>query len=294
MARKKERKIPRGKIRGALITSTLSITLLIFLLGIIGYLVLNAQRLSEHVKENICFSLILKDDAKTPDIMKFKKEVDKFDFVKSTELISREEAAESLQEELGEDFIDFLGYNPLSASVDVYLYADYTHPDSVAKMETRFLQYDKLISEVDYQKDLVQLVNENVRNISLVLLVFSALLLLISFTLINNTIRLMVYSKRFIIRTMQLVGATRGFIRRPFLAKGVFQGLISALLAICLLVLIMYFATQEFREVISLADLRVIIPLFLIVLGLGIIISYISTLFAVNKYLRIKPENLYY
>lgn len=292
--RPKERKLFKSKVRGSFITTILSMTLVLFLLGIVGYLVLNAQRLSEHVRENICFSVHLLDDAREPDVIAFKKNLDKLSFVRYTEYIPKEKAAENLVADLGEDFMDILDENPLWGSIDLYLMSDYANPDSVEVIENRIRQYENLVQDVSYQKDLLYAVNKNIRNISLVFLGFAVLLILISFALINNTIRLMVYSKRFLIRTMRLVGAAKPFIRGPFLWSGVWQGIISALFASAMLAVLINLLNQEFSDVISLSELTIIVPLFVIVLGLGIIISYISTLFSVNKYLRIKSENLYY
>src|SRR6056297_1571436 len=227
---KKEPAVTKRRLRSSYLTS-ISITLVLFMLGVLGLLILNAQRLSEYVKENIGFSIILKENVKEVDVILLQKTLDAAEYVKSTKYITKEQAAKELQEELGENFIDFLGYNPLLASIEVHLYADYANPDSIKIIEQDFQQYE-LIKEVFYQKSLVSLVNENIRKISFIILVFSGLLFLIAIALINNTIRLSVYSKRFIINTMQLVGATRGFIRRPFLFRSVWQGIVAALLAI--------------------------------------------------------------
>ncbi|HXK81562.1 MAG TPA: permease-like cell division protein FtsX [Bacteroidales bacterium] len=284
----------KSKLRGAYLTSVISISLVLLLLGIVGLLMLNAQVLSNYVKENICFSLFLRDNIKEADIRKFQKTLDTYDFIKSTEYISKEKAAEELKKDLGEDFTEFLGYNPLPESIDIYLIADYANPDSLVNIENRLLGFTDYVKEISYQKNLIHEINENIRNISIFLLIFSALLLLISFALINNTIRLMIYSKRFIIRTMQLVGATRRFIRTPFIKSGLIQGIISAIIAIGILTLIIYSADKQLHDIISLLDYKIVGILFLIVLSLGIIISLISTFFAVNKYLRIKNTNLYY
>ncbi|MGC9331698.1 MAG: cell division protein FtsX [Bacteroidales bacterium] len=290
----KEKKIFKGRIRGAMVTTVLSMTLVLFLLGIVGYLMLNAQMLSEHVRESINLNVKLKDEARNPEIIAFKKNLEKLSFVRYTEFISKDDAAERLKEDLGEDFIDILDCNPLWGSIDVYLEADYANPDSVQLIESRIMNYTNLVDEVTYQKDLLYAVNNNIKNISLVFLGFAVLLLLISFALINNTIRLMVYSKRFNIRTMQLVGASKSFIRRPFIIMGIVEGIISAIPACLILIGLINLMHQEFSDIISLSDIRIIIPLFILVLGLGIIISYISTFFSVNKYLRINPENLYF
>ncbi len=292
--KKKEKKIFKGRIRGAMITTVLSMTLVLFLLGIVGYLMLNAQMLSEHVRESINLNVKLKDEARNPDIIKFKKNLESLSFVRYAEFISKDDAAEKLKEDLGEDFIEILDYNPLWGSIDLYLESAYTNPDSVQMIEKRIMDYTHIVDEVTYQKDLLYAVNKNIKNISLVFLGFAVLLLLISFALINNTIRLMVYSKRFSIRTMQLVGASKSFIRRPFITTGVVEGIIAAILACLILIGLINLMHQEFSDIISLSDVRIVVPLFGIVLGLGIIISYLSTFFSVNKYLRINPENLYY
>lgn len=284
----------KGRIRGAYLTSLMSTSLVLLLLGIIGMLLLNAQMLSNYVKHNLLFSLIIHDNVREADVRLFQKTLDTKDYIRATQLISKEEAAESLQEELGEDFLETLGYNPLSATINVYLHADYTHPDSITNIKEEFLRHGDIVQEVSYQQNLVHLINENVRRISIILLGFSAALFIISFALLNNTIRLMVYSKRFIINTMKLVGATKGFIRRPFLYSGIIQGVIGALIAIVILGFIIHFTNQELKEIVGVIDHQTIGILFGIVLLLGILLSLISTFFAVNKYLRIKTSNVYY
>ena len=290
---KNETKITKSRLRSSYITSIISISLVLFMLGMLGLLVLNAKRLSDFVKENIGFSVILNENVKEVDIILIQKSLDATEYVKSTKYITKEEAAEDLQKDLGEDFIEFLGFNPLLASIEVKLYADYANPDSIKIVEKDFQQYEQ-IKEVFYQKSLVSLVNENIQKISLIILVFSGLLFLVAITLINSTIRLSVYSKRFIINTMQLVGANRGFIRRPFLYKSAGNGIIAALLAIGFLVGVLYLAQQEFKEIISFQDIEIIGSLFLAVLLIGIVINWISTFLAVSKYLKMKVDKLYY
>lgn len=290
---KKETAITKWRLRSSYFTSIISISLVLFMLGLLGMLVLNAQKLSEYVKENIGFSIILKENVKEVDVRLLQKNLDASVFVKSTKYITKEEAAEELQKELGEDFIEFLGFNPLLASIEIHLVSDYANTDSIRVIENKLQQYEQ-IKEVFYQKSLVDLVNENVKRISIIILGFSGLLFLIAIALINNTIRLSVYSKRFIINTMQLVGATRGFIRRPFLYKSAVHGILAALLAIALLVGVLYVAQKEFKEIISFQDVEIVGSLFLGVLVIGILINWISTFFAVSKYLRINTDKLYY
>lgn len=264
------------------------------MLGLVGLLLLSANKISVHVKENISFQLIIDDNAKDADITRLRKTLDASEYVRTTEFVSKEEAARLLKEDLGEDFISFLGYNPLLASINVYLKADYANPDSIAWIEKDLMAH-KQIKEVIYQKSMVDMVNENANKITLFILVFSALLMIIALGLINNTIRLSIYSKRFIIRTMQLVGATQGFIRRPFIWKGIRHGIFAAFIAIAMLIGILYLI-QRFMlpELVQLLDELLLLTLFGLVVLLGIIISWISTFFAVRKYLRLKTDELYY
>ncbi|MGM0496524.1 MAG: cell division protein FtsX [Bacteroidota bacterium] len=266
--------------------------MVLFLLGILGLLVLNAKRISDYVKENIGFSIILKEDVKEVDVIRLQKNLDASEYVKSTEYVTKEEAAEELQEELGEDFIEFLGYNPLLASIDVHLRADYANQSSIEQIKNDLQDYDQ-IKEVFYQKSLVQLVNQNIRKIGIIILIFSGFLFLIAIALINNTIRLSIYSKRFIINTMQLVGATKGFIRRPFIYKGMMQGVFASIVAMGLLTGAVYLMQKEFDEIITLKDIEILAILYGAVLVVGVFISWISTFFAVNRYLKIKVDKLY-
>ncbi|MBO7572586.1 MAG: permease-like cell division protein FtsX [Bacteroidales bacterium] len=284
----------KSKIRGAYLTSVVSISLVLLLLGIVGLLVLNAKQMSDYVKENLCFSLIISNDAAEPDIKQFQKTLDTHDFIKATEYITKEDAAKQLQEELGEDFIETLGYNPLSPTINVYLNSDYASPDSIAKLEGFFLSKSDIVNEVSYQQNLVNLINDNIRKVSIILLALSALFFLISFALLNNTIRLQIYSKRFIINTMKLVGAKKNFIRRPFIASGALQGLISSLIAIALLYAIICFANAQLGDLIGTIDPWVIALLFVAVAVIGILLCVFATLLSINKYLRLKTINLYY
>ncbi len=289
---KSNEKIALRKLRSSYLTSIVSISLVLFMVGLVGLLVLTSGQLSNYVKENINVSVILKDNVKDIDVKHLQKTLDASDYVKSTKFISKEEAAKSFEKELGEDFTNFLGYNPLLSSIDVKLKADYANIDSLKIIEARLLKNPE-VKEVFYQKSLIHLVNKNVKKVSLIFLVFSALLFLISLTLINNTIRLSVYSKRLIINTMQLVGATHNFIRKPFLLKSIILGLASSIFAIALLSIVIYYFQREAYQIISFNNVNIIGALFLIVIIIGILISLISTYFSVNKYLRMKAQNLY-
>ncbi len=289
---KKADAITTRRLRTSYITSVISISLVLFMLGLLGLILLHAKKISDHVKENIGLTVFMNDNAKEPDIFQFQKNVNQLEYVKSTEYISKETAAIELKQDLGEDFLNFLGYNPLHPSIEVYLKADYANNDSIPFIEKKLLQ-NKDVKEVVYLKSLIKQVNENVKKISLVLLIFSFILLLIAIALINNTIRLSVFAKRFLIRSMLLVGATETFIRRPFIIKGIIQGIYGAIFSIILLSGLIYLAKQKIPEIINLNDYNLYLYVFAIVTLLGIIISWISNYFAVRKYLRMKTDFLY-
>ena len=231
-----QEKHTRRKLRNSSASTVISISLVIFMLGIFGLVLINTQRLTNYVKENIGFTVMLNEDVKEIDVLQLQKTLDASEWVKSTQYVSREEAASILQQDLGEDFISFLGFNPLSSSIDINLNATHTTSNRISSIE-RELKEHALIKDIVFQKDLVEAINQNVQKISLLLFGFCALLFIIAIALINNTIRLSVYSKRFLIRTMKLVGATHGFIRKPFLYNGLTQGMFGALISILLLMI---------------------------------------------------------
>ena len=212
------------------VTSSISTTLVLLLLGLVVFFVLGAHNLSVYVKENINFSILISDDMKESDILKLQKKLDKEPFVKETEYISKKQALREQTEAMGTDPQEFLGYNPFTASIEIKLHSDYANSDSIAKIEKK-IKRNTNIQEVLYQKDLIDAVNDNIRNISLMLLGLAVILTFISFALINNTIRLTIYSKRFLIHTMKLVGASWSFIRRPFLRRNFWIGVLSAVIA---------------------------------------------------------------
>jgi cell division transport system permease protein len=237
-------------------------------------------------------NIILDEEARDADIFKLQKEIEKNDAIKSTEYISKELAARNLSKDLGEDFVKFLGYNPLTASIDVYLKADFATKAEIKKFSNK-LKSKEFVKEVVYQESLVDLVNQNLRSISVIIIVFGATLLLIAVALINNSIRLAMYSQRFIIRSMQLVGATRGFIRKPFIITGILHGLLGALIAISLLIAALFLARNEVPDLIILQDFTEFAILFVGIISMGILISFLSTFFAVNKYLNQHIDDLY-
>lgn len=282
----------KRRISNSYFSVVVSIALVLFMLGLVSLILLQAKELSDYVKENIRISVYLHDDVKEVDIRRLQKSLDASVYVSSTEYVDKDEAASIMEAELGEDFVSFLGENPLMNSIDLHLEASYVHPDSVAWIEADLLKNPK-VEEVYYQKSLLTAVNENVRKISFVLIGFASLLLIVAVALINNTIRLAIYSRRFIIRSMQLVGATQGFIRRPFIMKGIRHGLYGALIATTLLAGVIYYAQEQMPTIFDASDIQVFASLFGVVMALGIIISWFSTNLAVRKYLRLSTDQLY-
>lgn len=280
------------KTKTIYVSTVISISLVLLMLGLLGLILVHGKKLSNYVKENIVLNVIINEGTKEVDVLALQKQIEVTQYVKSTQYISKELAARNLTEDLGEDFIKFLGYNPLLSSIDIYLKADYANNQSIAVL-SKILSKNSLVNEVRYQKSLIDNINQNIRAISLVLLGFGSVLLIIAVALINNTIRLAIYSQRFLIKSMQLVGATRSFIRKPFIIYGILHGLIAGLVAIILLLVTLYFSQQQIPELVILRDYYEFGMVFLIVIGIGIFISGLSTYFAVTKYLKLKSNHLY-
>ena len=270
----------------------ISMSLVLFVLGILGFLLINANRLSNHVKQNIGFSVMIKEGVKDVDIMQLQKLIDSKAYSLATDWVSKEDAATELQEQLGEDFISFLGYNPLLESIDIKLKATYANPDSLLVLQEELTKND-LIHEVFYQKDLIEKISKNMRKMSIFLLSFFFLLFIISFTLINNTIRISVYSKRFLIRTMKLVGATNKFIKGPFLSDSIYNGVYSSLVTICMLLAVFQLLQSDMTDFLNIQDLKSMGIIFASIFVAGILFTWLSTFFALRKYLRIKESEIY-
>jgi cell division transport system permease protein len=270
----------------------ISLSLVLFVVGLLGLVLINAQRLSNYVKENVGFTIMLKAGIAEIEIIKFQKELDAYAFVKSTIFVSKERATQDLQKDLGEDFVKFLGYSPLLASLDVKLNATYANTDSLNIIKNA-LNKNSNVHEVFYQKDLVDKLNKNINRLSVFLLTFCGLLFIIAFALINNTIRLSVYAKRFLIRTMRLVGATNNFIQKPFLIKGLYQGVYSSIFAIFMLIGSIQLVQGEVANILNITDLKIIGLVFIIIFLSGLFISWVSTYFAVKKYIKLNERELY-
>ena len=274
------------------VTSSISTMLVLLLLGLVVFLVLTANNLSVYVRENIAFSVVLSDDMREADILALQKQLNKEPHVKQTNYISKDQALKEQTEAMGTDPAEFLGYNPFSASIEIKLNADYAKSDSIHLIEQE-LMGKKNILEVNYPQDLIDSVNRNLRKASLFLLGLAALLTLISFALINNTIRLTVYSKRFLIHTMKLVGASRSFIRKPFLARNVWIGLLAAALADAALMVMAWLLVGYEPGLLQVITPSVMLTVMGVVLIFGILITTLCAWISINKYLGLKTEELY-
>ncbi|WP_274474054.1 cell division protein FtsX [Mangrovimonas aestuarii] len=271
----------------------LSIALVLFLLGVLGLLVLNAKKVSDHFKEQVVVTIYLKESAKEVEIKQLENSLAMADYVKSTEYVSKAQAAEIMKAESGEDFMDFLGYNPLQNSIDVHLKADYVTEEQLEQISQETMTKN-FVDEVRYDRDLVTLMNNNVKKISFWILVISGLFTLIAVLLINSSIRLSVYSKRFTIKTMQMVGATKHFIRKPFVWKSIRLGMIGAIIALGGMAVVLHFVNKTFPELELLAKPELIAAIFVGVFLVGIVITWISTFFATQRFLNLRTEELYY
>ncbi len=275
------------------ITSSISTTLVLLLLGLVVFFVLSANNLYVYVRENIAFSIQLSDDMKEPAIIEFQRKLNKEPFVKQTTYISKEQALKEQREAMGTDPAEFLGYNPFNASIEVKLNADYANSDSIAWIKDAILS-NKHILDVDYPQDLLDSVNNNIRKISFALLGLAALLTLISFALINNTIRLTIYSQRFLIHTMKLVGASWAFIRRPFIARNVWIGILAATMANAVLIGMAYALVNYQPDIITVATPKVMLIVMAAVFVFGVTITTLCAFISINKYLHMKAGELYY
>ncbi len=275
------------------IISSISTMLVLLLLGMVVFFVLSAKTLSSYVKENISFSVLLSDDMSRKQAMEFQKALNKESFVKGTTYISKEDALKEQTVAMGTDPAEFLGYNPFTSSLEINLNADYANKDSLQWIE-KIIKSNKQVLEINYPNDLLEMVNSNIRKISIVLLSLAALLTLISFALINNTIRLAIYSKRFIINTMKLVGAKWSFIRKPFLVKNIWIGITAAILADSSLLGMAYGLIRYEPELIYIVTPLNMIIMMGSVFGFGVLITFLCAYISINKYLRMTANALYY
>jgi len=270
----------------------ISLSLVLFVVGLLSLVLINAQKLSNYIKENVGFSIMIKENTNQFEIKKFNKSIDAMPFTKSTSFISKEVATSELESDLGEEFVDFLGFNPILASIDVKLSPNYSNNDSLSVISNNLIK-NSLVHEIYYQKNLISKINNNVKKLSLFLLTFCIILFFIAFALINNTIRLSVYSKRFLIKTMRLVGAKNSFIQKPFILDGIYQGMYSAIFAIFMLMGSIQLVQTETASLLNITDLKIIGLVFILIFIIGIILSSLSTYFAVKKFINVSESELY-
>ena len=286
-------KYQKRRLISSYFSVVISIALVLFLLGLLGLLVLNTKKVADYFKETISVGIYFKDNAKDVEMKQLEKSLSLADYTKSIKFLSKDEAAETFSEDLGENFVEYLGENPLQNSIDLHLNADFVSSDKVGEIAAQISSKD-FVDEVTYDKPLISLLNDNIKKISLWVLVISGIFTLIAVLLINSSIRLSVYAKRFTIKTMQMVGATKRFIRRPFIWKSVRLGMLGSIVALLGMGAVVYYADQTFPNLELLGDPLWLGALFVGVFLLGILITWISTFFATQRFLNLKTDELYY
>ena len=286
-------KRPNSFFNMQFITSSISTMLVLLLLGMVVFFVLSANNLSTYVRENIGLTVLVSDDMKQPDALKFQRELNEKAYVKESQYISKEQALKEQTEAMGTDPAEFLGYNPFTASIEIKLNAVYANSDSIAWIEKEILA-NKHVMEVNYPQDLLDSVNRNLQKVSLFLLGLAALLTLISFALINNTIRLAIYAKSFLIHTMKLVGASWSFIRKPFLVRNLWIGVLAAVMADAVLMTMAYMLVKYEPQLVEIITAQTMLVVMLSVLAFGVLITWMCAYISINKYLRMKASTLYY
>lgn len=293
MGRSDNNKIIRRRLANAYLSSVISISLVLLLVGLAAMLLVNAKGVSDYFKENMQVTVMMKQTVSEEEALDFQAELDQKPFIGSFRFISKEQGRMEMEAMLGEDFLDVFEASPIPVSIDVTLRADYVSADSLEVVKYE-MQKSPLVDDVVYQSSLVDALNSNLSKISFILGVFIVLMLFISFVLINNTVRLNVFARRFTIHTMKLVGATRSFIRAPFLVQAAFQGVFSAFIAIIGLTVMMYFLRNSFEQLFEIFRMNLLLTVFAIVLVSGLAICLISTWFVVNKLVSLKKDELYY
>lgn len=290
---KGENDIIGRRLVNSYLSSVISISLVLLLVGIASLLLVNARSVSDYFKENMQVSVMMKQNVSEDSARDFQKRLDRMRFIRSSEYISKEQGEREMAELLGDDFLSVFETSPIPVSIEVTLNADYVSADSLEMVKSE-ISRSPLVDEVVYQRSLVDTLNANLSRISLIIGIFIVLLLFISFVLINNTVRLNVYARRFTVHTMRLVGATKSFIRGPFLVQSVFQGLFSAFIAIIVLVAILFVIRKEFLQLFSVFRLELLLLVMGIVLASGVLICFVSTWLVVGKLVSLKKDELYY
>ena len=285
-------KFQKRRLLSSYFSVVLSVFLVLFLLGILGFFIINSQKLANNFKEEIAMTVFFKNDANDSILKAFGTELKAATFTKSHIYVSKEAAAKQHTDIIGEDFMTFLGTNPLQNSYDIHLKADYVVKDSISKIEGQ-LRKNKMVADIVYDKQLVNLVNDNIKKVSMWILIISAFLTIIAVLLINSSLRLSIYSHRFIIKTMQMVGATKSFIRKPFVLRSIKLGMLGAGLAIIALIGVLVYLQTNFPDLGILDDKLLVALVLLFVFGIGVLITWISTYFATQRFLNLRTDDLY-
>ncbi len=286
-------KYQKRRLRSSYFSVIVSIALVLFLVGLLGLIVLKTSSLTKHFKEKVTMTVFLNDNAKNRDVEILKAELKKAEYTKEISYISKEDAAEQYAEDIGENFVEFLGENPLKNAIDISLKSDFVTPEKMEEIEKQ-LQIRSIVAEISYDKPLIELLTKNISRLSFWMLLFSSLFTLIAVVLINSSIRLSVYSKRFTLKTMQMVGATKSFIRKPFIWKSIQLGVLGALVSIAGLLAFIIYVNNTIPELELLSDYKILGILFVGIIGLGILITWISTFFATQRFLNLRTDELYY
>lgn len=286
-------KYQKRRLRSSYLSVIISIALVLFLVGFLGVILLKTNTISNHFKEKVAITIFLNDNAKSNDVEILKAELKKAEYAKDVVYISKKEAAEIYAEEIGEDFVEFLGDNPLKNAIDVTLKSDFVTPEKMNEIEKQLL-IRSIVAEVVYDKPLIELLTKNINRISFWMLLLSAIFTLIAVVLINSSIRISIYSKRFTIKTMQMVGATKGFIRRPFIWKSIKLGIIGALVSNAALIGFIIYINKMVPEIELLSDYKELGILFLFIIIMGVLITWLSTFFATQRFLNLRTDELYY
>ena len=286
-------KYQKRRLRSSYLSVIVSIALVLFLVGLLGLIVLKTNSITKHFKEKVAITVFLNDNAKDSDVETLQAELRKEDYAKTVTYISKDEAAKIYSKDIGENFLEFLGENPLKNAIDISLKSEFVTPEIMADIEKE-LVLRNIVSEVTYDKPLIELLSKNINRLSFWMLVFSALFTLIAVVLINGSIRLSVYSKRFTIKTMQMVGATKSFIRVPFILQSVKLGIAGALVSIAGLVAFISYLNKNIPELELFSDVKLLAVVFLGIIGLGILITWLSTYFATQRFLNLRSDELYY
>ena len=285
-------KFQKRRVITSYVSVVLSVFLVLFLLGMLGLFIINSKRLSDNFKEDIVMTVFFKNEAVDSTFTAFDAEMKAAKFAKDFKFVSKDDAAKQHKEVIGEDFMEFLGTNPLYNSYDIHLKADYVTNPGFSKVESQ-IRANPMVADVVYDKQLITLVNDNIKKVTFWVLLVSAIFAVISFLLINSSLRLSIYANRFIIKTMQMVGATKAFIRKPFITRSIILGIIGSVLAVLVLIGVLFYINTHFPALEIFKDIELTIAVLVGVLALGILITWISTYFATQRFLNLRTDDLY-